>query len=183
MANRTLPLEISCLERHIDTKLFNAPKLNPASESANSVILHTFIARKLRWYVENNYMGGQLWENYQDDFEDWSIDMFKDCEKEVIHCLRDTLARRGVYIPRGSDRRKLFYKLFEILKENELHKWTKEEIQTQIEYGGGFLGNYRPSLAQISTVRTQADKDIKVEPFQNYETQNMGPQQTIRNTI
>ncbi|RKF64515.1 hypothetical protein GcM3_131022, partial [Golovinomyces cichoracearum] len=100
-------------------------------------------------------MGSQFWENYQDDFEDWSIDMFKDCEKEVINCLRDTLARRG----------------------------TKEEIQTQIEYGGGFLGNYRPSLAQISAVPTQADKDIKVEPFQNYETQNMGPQQTTRNTI
>ncbi|RKF77516.1 hypothetical protein GcM3_071027 [Golovinomyces cichoracearum] len=126
MANRTLPLEISCLERHIDTKLLDAPKLNPASESANSVILHTFIARKLRWYVEINYMGGQLWGNYQDDFEDWLIDMFKDCEKEVIQCLRDTLARRGVHIQR---------------EKKKLYKWTKEEIKTQIEYGGGLLGN------------------------------------------
>ncbi|RKF79147.1 hypothetical protein GcM3_058023, partial [Golovinomyces cichoracearum] len=171
------------LERLIDTKLLDAPKLDSASESANIITLHTFITRELRWYVENNYIGGQLWENYQDYFEDWSIDMFKECEKEVMHCLRDTPERRGVYISRGSDRRKLFYKLFDILKENELHRWTEEDIQTQIEYGGGFPRSFKPSLAQISAVPTQADKDIKVEPFQKYETQYIGPQQTTRNTI
>lgn len=149
MAKQLLPTEIAALERYIDSELLNALKLDPTVPGAENKLLHTFVARKLRWYVENNYFGGRLWEDFQEDFEEWTLDMLKNCEKEVLHCLRDTLARRGVFIPRGKDRRKLYFKLLDTLGEKELHKWTPEEFQAQIDHGGGFVGNYRPPLPKI----------------------------------
>ncbi|KAI0998882.1 hypothetical protein K3495_g9317 [Podosphaera aphanis] len=128
MARQIPPNEIAALQRFIDPELLDAPMLDPTVKGVENKVLHTFIARKLRWYVKNNYLGGRLWEDFQEDFDEWTTEMLKECEKEVLHCLRDTLARRGVFIPRGKDRRNLFLKLFDVLGEKGLHVWTPEEI-------------------------------------------------------
>ncbi|TQS39398.1 hypothetical protein Golomagni_00081 [Golovinomyces magnicellulatus] len=85
--------------------------------------------------------------------------MLKECEIEVLHCLRDTLVRRGVFIPRGKDRRKLYLKLSDKLGEKELHTWIPKEIQAQIDHGAGFVLNYRLPLPRKSLPPISSDQE------------------------
>ncbi|RKF72744.1 hypothetical protein GcM3_096020 [Golovinomyces cichoracearum] len=110
--------------------------------------LHTFIARDLRWLVENNYFGGRFLEDNQDYFESWTEDRLKKCEKEVLYYLRQMLVRCDFFNLR-TNRRKLTNKLFSLLNEKELHSWTIEEIQALIDHGGGFIENYSPPQRKI----------------------------------
>ncbi|RKF58613.1 hypothetical protein GcM3_181038, partial [Golovinomyces cichoracearum] len=143
-AKQLLPSQIAALERYIDPELLNA----------------------------SNYLGGRLWEDFQEDFDEWTLDMLKECEKEVHHCLRDILARRGVPIPRGKDRRKLYLKLFDTLGEKELHTWTPEEIQAQIDHGGGFISNYRPPLPRISLLPISSDQEANVASDLDFQSRD-----------
>ncbi|KAI1002807.1 hypothetical protein K3495_g5395 [Podosphaera aphanis] len=95
MVRQILPNEIATLERFIDPELLDAPKLNPTVKGVENKVLHTFIARKLRRYVENNYFAGRLWGDFQEDFDEWTIEMLKECEKPPI-------ARTTVPLPQNN---------------------------------------------------------------------------------
>ncbi|POS85190.1 hypothetical protein EPUL_002619, partial [Erysiphe pulchra] len=112
-------------------------------------------------YIDQELLNASKLE-LTEDFDEWTLDMLKECEKEVLHCLRDTLAGRGVFIPRGKDRRKLYFKLLDTLGEKELHTWTPEEIQAQIDHGGGFVLNYRPPLPRTSLPSISSDQEANV---------------------
>ncbi|TQS38479.1 hypothetical protein Golomagni_01018 [Golovinomyces magnicellulatus] len=99
--------------------------------------------------------------------------MLKEFEKEVLHGLRDTLVKRGVFIPRGKDRRKLYLKLFDTLGEKELHTWTLEEIQAQIDHGGGFVLNYRPPLPRKSILSISSDQEANQTSDLDFQSRGM----------
>lgn len=70
MARQLLPPEIAALERYVDPELLNASKLDRTVQGTENIRLHSFIARKLRWYIENSYFGGRLREDFQEDFDE-----------------------------------------------------------------------------------------------------------------
>ncbi len=61
---------------------FNAANATP--EAINSYILQR-IAR----YAENQYVDTTLWEIFREDFEGWTVDVWKDADKEVVRDLRN----------------------------------------------------------------------------------------------
>ncbi|KAI0994048.1 hypothetical protein K3495_g14135, partial [Podosphaera aphanis] len=117
-------------------------ELDPFAPEASSTILHTFIAQRIAWYIENNFIAGLLWDSYREDFENWNAEMMKKCNPDVIKLLRNFLVMNGVYIARDS--RKNVIKLIDILEEKEDHEWTKEEIILQESRGGGFSKRFKP---------------------------------------
>ncbi|KAI0991906.1 hypothetical protein K3495_g16281, partial [Podosphaera aphanis] len=127
--------ELVHFKKYLDmTKWEN--ELDPFAPEAPSTILHTFIAQRIAWYIENNFIAGLLWDSYREDFENWNVEMMKKCNPDVIKLLRNFLVMNGVYISRDS--RKNVIKLIDILEEKEDHEWTKEEIILQESRGGGF---------------------------------------------
>ncbi|TQS35269.1 hypothetical protein Golomagni_04315 [Golovinomyces magnicellulatus] len=117
-------------------------ELDPFVPEASSTILHTFIAQRIAWYIENNFVTGLFCDSYREDFEYWNVEMMKKCNPDVIKLLRNFLVMNGVYIPRDS--RKNFIILIDILQEKEDHEGTKEEIILQESRGGGFSKRYKP---------------------------------------
>ncbi|RKF66055.1 hypothetical protein GcC1_112008 [Golovinomyces cichoracearum] len=135
MAKQLLPPQIAALERYIDPELLNASKLDPTVRGTENTRLHNFIARKSKWYIENSYFGGRLWEDFQEDFDEWTFDMLKECEKE-------------------------------------LHAWAPEEIQAQINHGGGFVSNYRPPLPRISLPPISSDQEANVASDLDFQSRD-----------
>ncbi|RKF80500.1 hypothetical protein GcM3_045039 [Golovinomyces cichoracearum] len=117
-------------------------ELNPFAPEASSTILHNFIAQRIAWYIENNFIAGLLWDSYRKDSENWNVEMMKRCNPDFIKLLRNFLVMNGVYIARDS--RKNVIKLIDILEEKEDHEWTKEEIILQESRGGGFSKRFKP---------------------------------------
>ncbi|TQS34497.1 hypothetical protein Golomagni_05116 [Golovinomyces magnicellulatus] len=106
--------------------------------------------------------------------------MLKGCGKEVLHCLRDTIVRRGVFIPRGKDRMKLYLKL-----RKELHKWTPEEIQAQINHGGGFVLNYRPPLPRKIVPPISSDQEANQASDLDFQSRGLerGPRASVNKEL
>ncbi|RKF57678.1 hypothetical protein GcM3_186037 [Golovinomyces cichoracearum] len=118
-------------------------KLDPVKENVQPEILQTYILQRISWYTVHNWVGGQLHEYFQDDFKNWDKTMMDKCQNSVINLLRDFLVKHGVYVPRD---RKIqnSVKFLNILKEEDFHEWTEQEITYQVKHGGGFSPNFDP---------------------------------------
>jgi hypothetical protein len=100
-----------------------------------------YIKNKLVEYQEYNWKDGDLWEQFQDDFSDFTEESFKSCKIGSQRQLRAFLRTRGVKVTKVKNIT-IAHSLFETTKEEDQADWSAEEIQNHLTQEGPFL-SYR----------------------------------------
>ena len=77
-------------------------------------------------------MDDDLWEQYQEDFADFTEAIFKACNPVTIRNLRTLLCDQGVWVERNK-RVTIAQALYNTIHEEDQTEWTKEEILDQVD--------------------------------------------------
>lgn len=90
-------------------------------------IANDFILWKIDTYIDSEYRNEELWDAVKEDFENWTIKIFKIAEKGVLGIFRDFLRENGVWVEIRRDFR-VEKTLQQLLREEISHDWTQDEI-------------------------------------------------------
>jgi len=83
---------------------------------------------KIYKYIYENFMDYTLWLLFQEEFEGFTIKDFRKIRSITRAKLRTHLLQRGVYVATYSNRYPLYKVLYDVLIEEEPHKWIDKEI-------------------------------------------------------
>jgi hypothetical protein len=106
--------------------------------------INAFIDWKLTEYNKDKWRDDNMWEVYLEDFNTFTVDIFKACQQTLIRKLRSHLRSNGVWVK--VDRRvTVAQSLFETLGEKDPTEWSNTEMREQLKKEG--FNSYRlPSL-------------------------------------
>ena len=74
-------------------------------------------------------MDKDLWDLFQDDFKNFTLATLTSIRVRYLQSLRSHLRGRGVYITPNNKRTTIAQTLFDVIVEEEQHKWTNDKIQ------------------------------------------------------
>ena len=80
-------------------------------------------------------MNDDLWEQYQEDFADFTEAIFKTCDHIATYNLQTLLRYQGVWVNKQVT---IIQSLYDILCEKDQTEWTKEETLDHINTYGFF---------------------------------------------
>ena len=89
--------------------------------------VNDYISFKILEYGHFELMDDDLWEQYQEDFADFTEAIFKACNPTTIRNLRTLLRHQGVWVERDKWVT-VAQSLYNIIHEEDQMEWTKEEI-------------------------------------------------------
>jgi hypothetical protein len=112
--------------------------------------INGYIAWRIAIWEDSRYRDRDLWIAFIDDFDDFKKDTFDIASKDYRIKLRDYLRANGVFV-RKQPRLSIVSELCNVLMEDEQHKWTKEEIEDQINSAHGFNSILKSRLPAILT--------------------------------
>ena len=99
--------------------------------------VNDYIQFKLLEYGHYKLLNDDLWEQYKEDFADFTEAIFKTCNLAAICNLRTLLRNQGVWVKK--DRRvTIAQSLHDTLREEDQTEWTKEQILDHIKTNGLF---------------------------------------------
>jgi hypothetical protein len=145
--------------------------------------INDYIKFKILEYEHFKFMNDDLWEQYKEDFADFTEAIFKTCNLTNIRNLRTLLRSQGVWVER--DRQfHVSQSLYNTLCEEDPTEWTKEEIQEQIRATGPFTSF---KLNRISGLIANPLNEIQATGQSGFRINLTGrstpePQVTDRNT-
>jgi hypothetical protein len=94
--------------------------------------VNNYIKFKVLEYEYFKLMNVDLWEQYQEDFADFTEAIFKACNPTTIRNLRTLLRNQGVWVERNK-RVTVAQSLYNTIHEKDQTEWTKEEILDQFQ--------------------------------------------------
>jgi hypothetical protein len=100
------------------------------TEEISSKNIDEYIDTKLYEYRRDKRRDQLLWEMYQEDFADFTPDMFKKAQRSKVYDLRRHLRCAGVFIPNNNKRISVAQSLCDAAREEEQHEWTDEDIRS-----------------------------------------------------
>ncbi|KAF3400190.1 hypothetical protein F1880_008399 [Penicillium rolfsii] len=104
--------------------------------------------------------------NFRDEFDGWTLDIFKVASKSALKMLRLHLTTHGEWIRTGIGMS--FAKgLYDCLQEVTQHEWTKDDIEAHLkEHPDNFNSRWNPSRDQTPTIRPSslATRSTSVNP-------------------
>ena len=80
-------------------------------------------------------MNNDLWEQYQEDFADFTEAIFKTYDRIATYNLRTLLRYQGVWVNKQAT---IAQSLYDTLCEEDQTEWTKEEVLDHINTNGFF---------------------------------------------
>jgi hypothetical protein len=127
--------------------------VNPLEEEYQTEgILNGYITRVMQGWDNQQINDIALWKDFRDEFDGWTLDIFKLASKGALKVLRIYLTTHGVWIKEASGIS--FAKvLHDCLGENTRHEWTKEEIDQHLDiHPGNFNSRWNPRNSQPRTL-------------------------------
>jgi hypothetical protein len=120
-------------------------------ENQTEEILNGYITRVIQQWSSQQTVDILLWQEFRDDFDKWTLDLFKTASRGALKALRSYLLTHGVWIRKTSG--VSFAKvLHECLDEDTRHEWTKEEIEDHLKlYSNNFNSRWNPAGSQSRT--------------------------------
>jgi hypothetical protein len=135
----------------IDTETWRRT-VNPLEEeNQKEGILNGYITRVIQGWSNQRINDIALWEDFRDEFEGWTPDIFKLASRGALKVLRIYLTTHGVWVKTASGTS--FAKvLHDCLEEDTRHEWTKEEIEQHLRmHPGNFNSRWNPGSSQSQT--------------------------------
>ncbi|RKF77456.1 integrase and RNaseH domain-containing protein [Golovinomyces cichoracearum] len=109
-------------------------------------IINGYITLMILKYEMSKYTDILLWKDFREDFERWSIDIFKISNRTALKKLRDHLVTHGVWIKAQAVSISYAKVLQECLDSDIRYDWTEQEINDHlIEYRGLFDSRSNPT--------------------------------------
>jgi len=120
----TLPIGVDKYRKVIDEDWdsFGFDITTPTPRSINGHLLHRIVT-----YIAGGYSDTNLWECFKEDFEGWTIDIWKLANGEIVRDMRNFLRRYGVMVEKNGG--PITQSLQEIIDNTEEPVWTEEEIE------------------------------------------------------
>ena len=103
--------------------------------------LNRYVQFKVIWYKELEILDQSLWETYQEDFKDFSVETFKTATSVYLQRMRDHLNLRGVWVNINHKHKALTQSLYETAQEEDQAEWTREMIDVVTDKYGATLSN------------------------------------------
>lgn len=115
--------------------------------------LEDYTATKIYEHVHENFRDFDLWMVFKEEFEDFTTDVFREMGVGIRTKLRAHLVMRGVYVakPSTKDKYTLSDGLFDLVQEEEQHKWTDEELTDVLNGEPMNTGSLRKRLNSSKT--------------------------------
>jgi NAD-specific glutamate dehydrogenase len=100
-----------------------------------------YVQFKVIWYKELEILDQSLWETYQEDFKDFSVETFMAVTSVYLQRMRDHLNLRGVWVNINHKHKALTQSLYETAQEEDQAEWTREMIDVVTDKYGATLSN------------------------------------------
>ena len=105
--------------------------------------VNTYLVACLGRYEMYGRIDKELWESFQEDFEDWTEDLFALAEKKIRTPLRDFLRDNGVCV---GGTKYISKQLYNVVQEDEYQEWPAEEVTKQMRTGRDFNSYQNPTF-------------------------------------
>src|SRR4051812_34284725 len=103
---------------------------NPEDEEQHvPKTINTYIAWLQECYDLHDREGEDLWETFREDFEGFTLDLFKVATRPAVRGLRDYLVRHGVWVKPSAGALSYAHVLYECLHEETRADWTEEALE------------------------------------------------------
>ncbi len=96
-------------------------------------IINGHIIRTIMEYRTRNYKDNELWNNFHEDYEGFTTDLWKLPSHIALRDLRDELITRGVWIDQTRGARSYAIVFQECLEQENPHPWTEDQIKDRQE--------------------------------------------------
>ena len=127
-------------------------------------ILNGHITCTLRAWTTMRITDRALWNDFHDEFNGWTPDIFKVANKTALKMLRLHLTTHGVWI-RISPGISFAKGLYDCLHEETQHEWTKEDIENHLkEHPDNFNSRWNPARDQSRTIRPSIARATTADP-------------------
>ena len=96
-----------------------------------------YIDFKINEYTKYNFKDKSLWELYQEDFDNFEVQTFKDANRPALVGLKQLLRRNGVWVFNKKSK-SVPQALYNVAYEDDRTEWSDAEIQLYIDNEGSF---------------------------------------------
>jgi hypothetical protein len=113
-------------------------------ENQKEEILNGYITHVIQFWINHRFRDGALWEDFRDEFGQWTFDVLKLASRSALKAIRVYLITHGVWIRKtaGTSFAKV---LQDCLDEETRHEWTREEIEDHLKlHLGDFDSQWNP---------------------------------------
>ena len=104
--------------------------------------VNDYIKFKVLEYGYYKLTNDDLWEQYKEDFADFTEATFKACNLAAICNLRTLLRHQGVWVEKDK-RVTITQSLYDTLCEEDQREWTKEEILDQVKATSKLFASFK----------------------------------------
>ena len=126
-----------------------------------------YIDFKINKYTKWDFKDKSLWESYQEDFNNFEVQTFKDADRSALKALKQLLRRNGVWVFNKS---KLAPQaLYDVAHEDDRTEWSDTEIKLYIDNEGPFNSyaiNRRLKLRPLATTPRTPQPPVAPTPQQ-----------------
>ena len=105
--------------------------------------VNTYLVDCLKRYEIYGRIDEELWESYQEDFENWTDDLFALADKKIRTPLRDFLRDNGVCV---GGTKYISKQLYNVVQEDAYQEWPAEEVTKQMRTGRDFNSYQNPTF-------------------------------------
>jgi len=136
------------------------------NETTAEDITH-YIKFKTNEYTEYNFKDRNLWESYQEDFDNFEVQTFKDADRLALKGLKQLLRRNGVWV--FNESKLAPQALYDVAHEDDRTEWSDAEIKLYIDNEGPFNSyaiNRRLKLRPLATTPRTPQPPIAPTPQQ-----------------
>jgi len=158
------------------------PSTQPTSahdetDPPNTDDVEEYIKAKQEEYQSYGWKDDDLWEQFKDDFSDFTEEIFKTCNLQALRQLRSFLRTRGIKVTK--DRRVTIARsLLRTIQEEEPAAWSTEEIQDHLDNEGPFLSYRINRILEKSSVKSPEPSTQPVAKTQHQHDQLTAPNHT-----
>jgi hypothetical protein len=105
-------------------------------ENQKAEILNGYITHVMQFWINRRFKDIALWEDFRDEFSEWTIDVLKLASRNALKELRVYLTTHGVWI-RKTTGTSFARVLQDCIDEETRYEWTKEEIEEHLKLHPG----------------------------------------------
>ena len=101
-------------------------------ETAINDDLMEYMETKMHLYTQSNFTDYLLQTVFQEDFKDFTLELFIQVQSNTRIGIRKYLVKRGVYVVKQDKRYSLSKVLTDVANKEEFYKWTDKELITAL---------------------------------------------------